>query len=749
MPYLVAITAASNSVHISLYGPYHTYTFLLPISATSNMADSDEELIEDLVMTKRRNTGKFPTPIVTFSSSSSSSGSVSKLDGQMAAAVNREWETLVDAAMSRQTATAIKLPWEKGFASKVWGTSQSALQSLPTPRLLQFPALPSDPSSQVNTKESADFEDTLSSIPGAWLAVAKRMSDLKFHQSEDDRRQIALSKWRQILLLSPKHSRLGRRLLTELLAFKSDSYLEQVLKDVFARKATNTLMKRADNLLQYIGFCELIKVDPFPFDEPVFYRFLCEVRAQAAATSCKSSLESVNFSEIIGLDGVSEISESERILGVCHRLQLTKRVTKRSEVLSRQDVVCLERTLMDPECWLPDRVMAGHCLFCLFGRLRWRDSIWIVSAVIDRGLEGGGYLECGTQTSKTSNTAQKKSSILPIVVPLCLLETTDWAGKWIQLREKSGLPDIGSRDDEGYLLPAMPTVLKSGSFTSQPLDSTSAGVWLREIISTGPHKSYSNPKGKTSHGLKSTTLSWVSKHGSLQPYERKILGYHCDQNESSMHIYSRDVIAGPMRKYETVISDVAFGIFDPDASRSGYFPSSSDSKIPKPAPVLSGSLESHEEGISPEEWVLLTGKPEEKAVVSLEEPLGPDQTELEAEDDQVFLVESEHSDKSSQSGSDSCSDSNPDEDILLKDLSPIAVNPRVPDSLPSDSSLPEKRFIHCRLLTMHASHHSLVNKLACGRTLHEGFRLLSGEGPEFPYPKCADCFVKVAGRKVN
>ena len=124
---------------------------------------------------------------------------------------------------------------------------------------------------------------------------------------------------------------------------------------------------------------------------------------------------------MLGIDGAESVIRSERVLGLCHNSELKKAPTRPATELLVSEVESLERILFDDEAWLPDRVAAGHFLLCIYGRLRWSDSQELQHPIIDRRSTGGGYLETCTLRTKTSTTAAKKTSWLPVV---CLLYTS-------------------------------------------------------------------------------------------------------------------------------------------------------------------------------------------------------------------------------------------------------------------------------------------------------------------------------------
>ena len=641
----------------------------------------------------------------------------SELDIQMDKALSDEWQALFHRVQTVVRPAPLQ-PWERGFAEQVLHPRHPTsfiAPKLPTVSMPFDLARDHKPS----LSEQKVLSTKISSIPGAWQAVSTRLKNLKSHQSEDQRRHVALAKWQAILEMASSHCSLGRKLLSDMLSFKSDNFLEQVVRDAFAKKSTSTLTKRANHLMAFVDYCRKRCWEPFPFSESLFYKFLLDSAAGQTATRPASLKESVSFTiGTLGIDGAKEVVSSERILGHVHNAQLTKRPTKQAKLLKCRQIVALERTLRDEEAWMPDRAKAGHDLYCTFSRLRWKDSQYVTNPEIDTRDDGSGYLETKALLTKTSTTAQKKTTFLPIVTPLDGIELQAWPKLWLEVREKAGLKPLGSRDDKGNVIPAMPTILNYGIFTNEPLSSTAAGRWLRELVSKGPHATADDPTGTTSHALKSTTLSWCSRHGSMTPYERKILGYHADSAEGSMHTYSRDVVAEPIRKYELMIADVASGRFHPDSTRSGYHKGFNPRASRKPDSLHSSNIVGNGDK-------LLSSASGSKDV-PFTQPL-----RLQAASDDES--------KSSSSSSSSDSSVSSDQDFLLKHLRPVTASSM---SRSCAKALGDRRFVHSRLKTLHAGHVQEPGKLACGRNLHEGFREVSEKEDETPFHACATCFGK-------
>lgn len=100
------------------------------------------------------------------------------------------------------------------------------------------------------------------------------------------------------------------------------------------------------------------------------------------------------------------------------------------------------------------------------------------------------------------------------------------------------------------------------SCLARPLTSAEASSWL-----TGLLKGPSN-QNLTTHGLKSTSLSWCAKAG-LSREVREVLGRHSAGVKSTSAVYSCDLQAGPLRRFVTLLKKIRLRIFDPDAGRGG------------------------------------------------------------------------------------------------------------------------------------------------------------------------------------
>ena len=121
-----------------------------------------------------------------------------------------------------------------------------------------------------------------------------------------------------------------------------------------------------------------------------------------------------------------------------HACLLRKRPLQQKAPLTVNQVICLERMCEDAD-HVPDRVMAGQALFCIYARARWSDGQFVEHLSLDQACSENAYIQCETRTSKTSTTAEKKTRFLPLTALAFGLDRPDWYNSWLNARRESGL----------------------------------------------------------------------------------------------------------------------------------------------------------------------------------------------------------------------------------------------------------------------------------------------------------------------
>eukprot|EP00971_Amphidinium_carterae_P196381 3896422-Amphidinium_carterae.1 len=77
--------------------------------------------------------------------------------------------------------------------------------------------------------------------------------------------------------------------------------------------------------------------------------------------------------------------------------------------------------------------------------------------------------------SKTSNVANLKGALLPLIAVAFGLEQRSWFNTWLTLRERAGL----NCSVDSF---TMPRPFRSGTFTGKPITATQSSCWLRELL---------------------------------------------------------------------------------------------------------------------------------------------------------------------------------------------------------------------------------------------------------------------------
>jgi hypothetical protein len=199
---------------------------------------------------------------------------------------------------------------------------------------------------------------------------------------------------------------------------------------------------------------------------------------------------------------------------------------------------------------------------------------------------GAGYVETRILHHKTRRFGSNQP--VQVAAPVPGISGKDWATTWLRNRRSLGL----NAGVDGTLLP---TFTSPSTWSSARMSSTECGLALREVLrDAGVPEATLGPLG--SHSLKATPLSWMAKFG-VDRESRKALGYHKPKGDRAMLAYSRDDMAGPLRKYEGVLRAIAAGDFVPDATRSGRFikPTTRPRSTSPTSTATSSSTPSHSE----------------------------------------------------------------------------------------------------------------------------------------------------------
>ena len=158
-------------------------------------------------------------------------------------------------------------------------------------------------------------------------------------------------------------------------------------------------------------------------------------------------------------------------------------------------------------------------------------------------------------------TAKKQRThvvrLLPVAGVVPGLTGLDWVSAWLEHRAKAGLCASMSQ-------PTMPCPVSGGGWSLQPLTSSEASVWLRELLRPLSPTSLQNV---ATHSAKATILSWMSK-ANVSLSLRRLAGYHVVPGDKSALEYSRDAASPILRQIEAIFIAIRSGILSPDVSCS-------------------------------------------------------------------------------------------------------------------------------------------------------------------------------------
>ena len=450
-----------------------------------------------------------------------------------------------DAGVRRHTGN---LPWSTGWLGAVLGSHEV----VPIPRG-EF-LMPVHPVAVASSSAGAALEGRSAVVNPVMSGSRGLFTKDRPVKGEAARRLEALAEWRAIVRECGPHCGLGRQLTT----CRNVEEVEATFELCFELKRTATLRARSGSMRMFMVWARSGGEAAFPLTERVVFGYMLHlVKSAAPATRASRFREALAFCRtIITLDGTDEVLASARVAGAAARTFESKRLLRKREPLRHLWVALLERLCVEA----PDRrtrVFCGFVCFCLHTRARWADA----QAVFEEpSLDSEVYIEARTAKTKTSNVKHKRRRPLSLVGHAKGVSGVLWADGWLTARRSEGL-------SVNPLVPLMPAPSAEGGWTTRPVDTDEAGVWLRQILSQAGVEAEALANVGT-HSLKATLLSWAGKAG-LPANARRVLGYHAVPKDHSVQEYSRDEIAEPLRLLGVLLEKIRDCVFDPDATRSG------------------------------------------------------------------------------------------------------------------------------------------------------------------------------------
>eukprot|EP00435_Cladocopium_sp_Y103_P014911 s1303_g3.t1 len=451
---------------------------------------------------------------------------------------------------------AVKLPWEIGVFEQIFDDSEG-LPSVPIPRMAPVEVVVDAP------KPPSCFDPRSKQGGGRGVYLRVINFDLNISDAELDQKawSTALEKW-YVIFASGRPAWPRGYDLDEAI----DSHEVMGLRKVFGNRSANTVLRRGNCLIRFMKWFRESRFSlcPFPLTETDVEDYLEYLTKQKTGPSGLSGfLEALRFCEhVVGIPNVAAaISiKSKKLVELA---DLERPEKKQARVLTVTEVETLEKVLLDETIEVTDRYAAGALLFCLYSRSRFSDLKKVRSFCRDITENHGaiaGYLEFRTRSHKTARLVSKQGLAMPLIAPVWGLLSPPWGLTFLRVAQLANIEFEHLADDP--LLPA-PEACEEVSWQQRAVTTTEAGKWLRSLLS----RQLGEIEFTTIHSLKATPLSWCAKAG-LSPHTRLLLGHHTTDKQSA-DTYARDVLAAPLREFESVLQHIRSGALIPDATRSG------------------------------------------------------------------------------------------------------------------------------------------------------------------------------------
>ncbi len=204
-----------------------------------------------------------------------------------------------------------RLPWESGFLKDVLGSGPPSALPWLSPVLVPRD-LPSAGSVRVKVTPSVGEKRS--------MAKSQMLSSISF--GRDEKRQNALAKWLDLVMMYPDESRLGNLILAESMRDPEEESVPKLMEHWMARKSTSTLVLRAGSIAMFVKYCKtnFRDIPVIPIDEEVAYRYVDWLKVSGKPpTRAHAFTSSLSFvAEILGWKGAEEAAHSQRVLGAAH-----------------------------------------------------------------------------------------------------------------------------------------------------------------------------------------------------------------------------------------------------------------------------------------------------------------------------------------------------------------------------------------------------------------------------------------------
>ena len=234
-------------------------------------------------------------------------------------------------------------------------------------------------------------------------------------------------------------------------------------------------------------------------------------------------------------------------------MYVQKESLKQARVLQVSDIQWMHSQLSNVEMHIVDRAFCGYILICLYGRCRHSD-LRLVHAIATDYVSRGGFVEISTRCHKNAKTVALQSVLLPIVLPAVGVSGNLWYDEVSAVFDAVGLK---SRGLIGGPLFKPPTKLDHTVLCNRGITSKEVTHFLRLCCEDSESLGNLDPSSErvSSHSLKATLLSWMSKYG-CDPSVQASLGRRSSVYHETSTVYSRDAAVKAVRELQKVICSI-------------------------------------------------------------------------------------------------------------------------------------------------------------------------------------------------
>ena len=469
--------------------------------------------------------------------------------------------------VTHASASSITLPWETPFAKMIFEGHEEALlkplqgltQPQDVPRVLPCFSEPSP-------KPAFPPDDPIHPRGSVFVWAIAKASTVEDRDPEQERSLLMVKGvhlWVQLSIRFQKQSQTFRQVDAASDQCNEDDLFES-MSAVMGNRSPHTVVKRGSALSAFVRFMDT----HFPHilgkvaesHAWAYVKYLKE--SNAPPTKGASFVSSLRFAYFVAGFDLQDTFSSRRVGGLSSQMYAEKRKLKQAAVLSVSQVARLHQSLKDRSLHKFDRLLLAAILLRLYGRARHSDLLFIIAASLDKGV-AEAYVCFEVSQHKGAGGARQKAQVMPILVPMIGVHGECWIDEAAEAFSACGLC---LESVSGPLVPA-PADEGATCFAKRSIKSSELGKALRGFL--GQSEAHTGEGRLSSHSLRATCLSWVSKYG-LDTETSSILGRHASSAKVTAAIYSRDLCVAPTRALQGVIKEIASGSFVPDNPRSKH-----------------------------------------------------------------------------------------------------------------------------------------------------------------------------------